>query len=124
MLKILDKNGIILSQGENQRLAFARALYRDKQIIIMDEPTASLDPYAEKEMYSNLNKILDNKTVIFISHRLASTKFCDRIIFLENGQIIESGNHRELMELKGEYYKMYIIQSRSYSESEKRETND
>ena len=110
---ILD-NATDLSGGEIQKLALARALYKGGDIIIMDEPTAALDPIAENEMYQKYNALLNNATLIFISHRLSSTRFCDRIIFLENGLIMECGSHDELMALGGKYYHMYNMQSHYY----------
>lgn len=111
-----DDPGIEFSGGETQKLLLARALYKDAPILILDEPTAALDPIAESDIYQKFNKFAYNKTAIFISHRLASTRFCDRILLLENGQIIESGTHEELMEMKGKYYEMFEIQSHYYKE--------
>ena len=116
LLKDLEDDGINLSGGEMQKLMLARALYKDAPIIILDEPTAALDPIAELEMYEKYNSFAKGKTSIFISHRLSSTVFCDRIIFLKNGKIVESGNHQELMRLKGEYANMYELQAHYYQE--------
>ena len=109
-------NAIDLSGGQAQRLLLARALYKDGPISILDEPTAALDPIAESEIYEEYNEMTENKTAIFISHRLASTKFCNRILFLENGQILEEGTHEELMEKGGKYSEMFEIQSHYYRE--------
>ncbi|NLV76680.1 MAG: ABC transporter ATP-binding protein, partial [Tissierellia bacterium] len=109
-------NAIDLSGGQNQRLLLARALYKDGPISILDEPTAALDPIAESEIYEEYNEMTENKTAIFISHRLASTKFCNRILFLENGEIVEKGTHEELMEKNGKYREMFEIQSHYYRE--------
>ena len=109
-------NAIDLSGGQNQRLLLARALYKDGPISILDEPTAALDPIAESEIYEEYNEMTENKTAIFISHRLASTKFCNRILFLENGEIVEEGTHEELMEKNGKYREMFEIQSHYYRE--------
>jgi ATP-binding cassette, subfamily B, bacterial len=113
----LSKDGIMLSGGEMQKLMLARAIYKDAPIMILDEPTAALDPIAESELYEKYNNLTKNKTSLFISHRLSSTKFCDRIVFLENGQIVESGTHDELMRFKGKYANMYDIQSHYYKEN-------
>lgn len=110
-------DGIVLSGGEQQKLLMARALYKDAPILILDEPTAALDPIAESETYKSFHEIAGEKTSIYISHRLASTRFCDRIAFLSNGRISESGTHDELMELGGEYAQMFEIQSHYYRNS-------
>ena len=94
----------------------ARVLYRDAPILILDEPTAALDPIAESEIYEHYNKMTQNKTSIFISHRLASTRFCDRIILIEDGKIIEEGTHESLMAKDGKYAEMFNIQSTYYTE--------
>lgn len=116
MLKELYDDGIVFSGGENQKLMLARCLYKDSPIIILDEPTSALDPLAESEIYEKYNSLIDGKTSIFISHRLSSTKFCDRIIMLKKGRIIEEGTHQELLEKKGEYEKMFKIQASYYQE--------
>ncbi len=114
LLKELDEDGIVLSGGETQKLMLARALYKDSPVIILDEPTAALDPIAESEMYEKYNSLTNEKTSIFISHRLSSTRFCDRILFMKNGKILESGSHNELMKKNGEYANMYTIQATYY----------
>ncbi|MBU5427478.1 ABC transporter ATP-binding protein/permease [Tissierella pigra] len=116
MLKILDEEGIELSGGENQKLAIARALYKNGKILIMDEPTASLDALAENRLYESFDKLISGKTAIYISHRLSSTRFCDKIAFIENGQLQEYGTHDELMKLDSLYANMFNIQSRYYKE--------
>ena len=113
--KDMDENGIELSGGEEQRFLLARALYKDGPILVLDEPTAALDPIAESEVYDNYNRYSDNKTAIFISHRLASTRFSDRIVLLGEGGILEEGSHQELMELHGAYAEMFEVQSRYYA---------
>jgi ABC-type multidrug transport system fused ATPase/permease subunit len=112
-----DDPGVELSGGEKQKLLLARALYKDAPILILDEPTAALDPIAESEIYQKFNEFAKNKTAVFISHRLASTRFCDRIFLLEEGQITECGNHEQLMAKKGKYYEMFEIQSHYYKEN-------
>lgn len=115
LYKYFDESGVELSGGEKQKLVLARAIYKNAPIIIMDEPTASLDPLAEYEVYNNLNKISEGKTAIYISHRLSSTKFCDKIVFLENGTVAECGNHLELMKLGGKYKSLFELQAEYYS---------
>jgi ATP-binding cassette subfamily B protein/ATP-binding cassette subfamily C protein len=121
MTRSLDKQGITLSGGQQQKLLMARALYKAAPVLILDEPTAALDPIAESETYEQFHSVSSQKTSIYISHRLASTRFCDRIVFLKDGQIIESGSHTELMLLSGEYANMFEIQSHYYKELEKNE---
>ena len=113
----LDDNGIEFSGGEGQKLAFARALYKNADILILDEPTGALDPIAEYQLFSRLNDVSDNKTTVFISHRLSSTHFCDNIVVLQNGSIIEQGSHVELMNQNGFYADLFNTQARYYKES-------
>ncbi len=112
----LDPEGIQLSGGMVQKLMLARCIYKDAPILVLDEPTAALDPIAESDMYQEYNKITKNKSALFISHRLASTKFCDRILFIEQGQILEDGTHEELLQADGKYAEMFAIQSEYYKE--------
>ncbi|MBH1940918.1 ABC transporter ATP-binding protein [Mobilitalea sibirica] len=112
----LHDNGIQLSGGETQRLLLARAIYKDGPILILDEPTAALDPIAESKMYQEYNELTKDKTSLFISHRLSSTKFCDRIILLENGSVAEEGAHVQLMQKQGKYKEIFDIQSHYYQE--------
>jgi ATP-binding cassette subfamily C protein len=118
MLKNIDDEGVELSQGEKQKIALARALYKDGGIILLDEPTASLSPIAEEQIYRNFNDMTLDKTTVFISHRLASTRFCDKIAFFEKGKVVEYGTHDELMSNKKSYANMYNIQSQYYREGE------
>lgn len=117
IVRHVDDNGIELSGGEKQKVALARALYKDAPIIILDEPTAALDPISENQLYQNYAELTKGKTSIYISHRLASTCFCDRILVLDDHRIIEEGTHEELMRKNGKYAKMFRIQSSYYSES-------
>ena len=110
----LDDDGVEFSGGEGQKLALARADYRNSDILILDEPTSALDPVAEYELFSRLNKIAKNKTTISITHRLSSTQFCDHLIVLSNGKVIEQGNHDQLMKLDGEYARLFNAQAKYY----------
>lgn len=118
LLKSVYDDAIDLSGGEVQKLALARALYKAGKIIILDEPTAALDPIAENGMYLKYNELTLDATSIFISHRLSSTRFCDRILFLEDGKIVEEGSHESLMKLGSKYANMFNIQSHYYKEGE------
>lgn len=108
--------GVLFSGGQIQRLMLARALYKDGPILLLDEPTAALDPIAENDIYMKYNEITRGKTSLFISHRLASTCFCDRIIFIADGGIREEGTHKSLLALGGEYATLFEVQSRYYQE--------
>jgi ATP-binding cassette subfamily B protein len=111
------EDGIELSGGEEQRLMLARALYKDAPIMVLDEPTAALDPIAESDMYNRYSDLTGGRTSIYISHRLASTRFCDRIILIEDGSIIEEGNHDALIKKGGQYANLFEIQSRYYKDN-------
>ncbi len=116
LVKGVAEQGTAFSGGEMQRLLLARALYKDAPVLILDEPTAALDPLAEREIYERYHELTKGKTAIFISHRLASTRFCDRIVLLEQGKIAEQGSHEELMQLGGKYAEMFRVQSYYYKE--------
>lgn len=116
LVKAANEDGINLSGGETQKLLIARALYKDAPILLLDEPTAALDAVAESQLYQQYNRFCTNKTSIFISHRLASTKFCNRIFFLKDGRVTEEGTHDELLLNKGDYAKMFEAQSKYYKE--------
>ena len=122
--KDVDASGINLSGGELQKLMLARALYKDSPVVILDEPTAVLDPIAESSMYDKYYEMTREKTSIFISHRLSSTKFCDRILYMDKGRITEEGNHVQLMEKQGAYAYMFHTQAQYYQEDEKKEKGE
>ncbi len=116
MLKEFDEEGLELSGGEAQKVAIARAFYKQCPYIILDEPSANLDPMAEYELNNAISEAARNKTVIFISHRLSTTRMADKIYMMENGSIAESGTHEELMALNGKYAEMFNIQAEKYRE--------
>ena len=106
-----DPHGVVISGGEAQKIAIARALYKNAPFLVLDEPTAALDPIAENEVYEQYRRMAAGKTSLFISHRLASTRFCDRIVLLRDGGIAEEGTHETLLAAGGEYARLYEIQS-------------
>lgn len=114
----IQDNGVTLSGGQTQKLMIARALYRDAPILVLDEPTAALDALAESALYQNYQQMADGKTSLFISHRLASTRFSDRILFLEHGRIAASGTHQELLTRCPAYAALYHTQSQYYAEKQ------
>ena len=116
MLKVIDEDGTDFSGGERQKLSIARGLYKGAPMVIMDEPTAALDALAEAEIYENFSSLVEGKTAVYISHRLASTRFCDKIALFDADGLAEYGNHEELMEQKGKYYDMFVIQGKYYQE--------
>lgn len=116
LYKDYSEEGMDISGGEAQKIALARALYKDAAFIILDEPTAALDPVAEFEVYSKMNEIVGGKTAVFISHRLSSCRFCQNIVVFHEGEIIQRGNHDELvMDEKGKYYELWNAQAQYYS---------
>lgn len=114
LYKNLDKNGVEISGGEAQKLALARALYKDSPIVILDEPTAALDPIAENEIYHHFNSFVNNKTAIYISHRLSSCVFCDRIAVFDRAELVENGTHQELLNSNGKYSALWYAQAKYY----------
>lgn len=114
--QMLEKEGVEFSGGEIQKLLIARALYKSGSLLILDEPTSALDPIAESQIYEKYHEMTRDKTSIFISHRLASTRFCDEILYLEHGTVTERGTHEELLSQKGSYSEMFEIQSHYYRE--------
>ncbi len=119
MLRVIEDDGVILSGGENQKLMIARALYRQgTRAMVMDEPTAALDALAEEKIYREFDSLLEGRTALFISHRLASTRFCDRIVVLDGGRIAQAGSHEELMAEEGLYRDMFLTQGKYYRPQE------
>lgn len=112
----IHDDGLVLSGGETQRLLLARALYQGGSFLLLDEPTAALDPLAEHEIYLKYTEMCRDKSALFISHRLASTRFCDRILFMQDGRITESGTHEELLKLQGAYAALFAVQAQYYQE--------
>jgi ABC-type multidrug transport system fused ATPase/permease subunit len=119
LTKVVDDDAIELSGGELQKLALARALYKDAPLLILDEPTAALDPIAENNMYQEYATLTEGKTSVYISHRLASTRFCDRIILLDGNTLAEVGTHDQLMAQNGKYAEMFNLQASYYREESK-----
>jgi ABC-type multidrug transport system fused ATPase/permease subunit len=118
LYKLYEPDGVELSGGESQKLAIARALYKDASVVVLDEPTAALDPRAEYEIYTHFFEMVTNKTSVFITHRLSSTRFCDRIVVLKNGEIVEAGTHEELLSRKGYYAELFNMQAQFYTDTE------
>ena len=114
LMKGVFDDSIEMSGGEKQKLMLARALYKDAPVMVLDEPTAALDPLAEADLYERYNSLIGGKTSVFISHRLSSTQFCDRVVYLENGKILEDGTHQQLMQQGGQYAKMFEYQAYYY----------
>ncbi|MDE6219295.1 MAG: ABC transporter ATP-binding protein/permease, partial [Lachnospiraceae bacterium] len=120
LVREINKTATDFSGGEKQRMLFARTLYQDTPLVILDEPTAALDPIAENELYLNYGKSMENRTSVYISHRLSSTRFCDRILLLEHGEIIEEGTHESLLAGRTRYAELFEVQSQYYKEESER----
>ena len=118
LYKDFNKKGIIISGGEAQKIAIARAIYKNAPFIILDEPTAALDSIAEADIYQKYDEMTKGKSSVYISHRLASTRFCSRILMLEQGEIQEEGTHEELLRQSGKYAALYEVQSKYYREGD------
>ncbi len=116
LLKVLYDDGVDLSGGEKQKLALARALYKKSKIIVLDEPTAALDALAEFRLYQSFNELVGDRTAVYISHRLSSTRFCDRVAMFKDGEVVEIGTHDSLMEADGAYADMFRVQAQYYVE--------
>ena len=114
LYKDLDKSGVEISGGEAQKIALTRALYKDAPIVVLDEPTAALDPIAENEIYSRFNTFVQNKTAIYISHRLSSCAFCDEIAVFDKSRLVESGTHQDLLAADGKYAHLWNAQAKYY----------
>ncbi|MBQ3126224.1 MAG: ABC transporter ATP-binding protein [Clostridia bacterium] len=116
LMRIFEPNGLELSGGQWQKLAIARAFYADSDVLILDEPTASLDPMAEQEIFNQFDTLRRGKTTIFVSHRLSSATVASKVVVLEYGRIIEEGNHYDLMRQQGRYYELFSTQAKRYVE--------
>ena len=110
-----EGDGIEISGGEAQKIAIARAFYKDAPLVILDEPTSALDPVSEYEVYRSFDRLVEEKTAIYISHRMSSCRFCDRILVLDGGKIVQEGSHDKLLqETDGLYYRMWVAQAQYY----------
>ena len=116
LIREVYEDAVLLSGGETQRLMLARALYKDAPFLFLDEPTAALDPIAEADLYQRYNEMSRGKSSVYISHRLASTRFCDRILLLADAHICEEGTHEELLRRNGKYAALFEVQSKYYKE--------
>ena len=119
--KEVKEGAVDFSGGEKQKILFARAMYKQAPLLILDEPTAALDPIAENQLYMNYGNATRGATSIYISHRLSSTRFCDRIVLLENGNLVEEGTHEELMKGDTRYAELFRMQSRYYQEEQEKD---
>ena len=116
VLKIVDDDGVDFSGGEKQKIALARALYKNGPVVVLDEPTAALDALAEAELYENFDKMIENRTAVYISHRLSSTRFCDHVAMFVDGEMKEYGTHDSLLNAGGAYSEMFNVQAAYYVE--------
>ena len=117
MTRLFEEDGIELSGGQWQKLSVARAFYKDSDILILDEPTASLDAIAEKEVFDRFTELSRDKLTVFVSHRLSSAVGASKIVVISDGRIVETGTHDELMKLEGEYHKLFTTQASRYTEN-------
>ncbi len=117
LLKVISDEGVDLSGGEKQKLALARALYKDAPVVILDEPTAALDALAEAKLYESFDRLIGDKTAVYISHRLSSTQFCSHVAMFEDGEMTEYGTHEELLSKGGAYAEMFRVQAQYYVEN-------
>lgn len=117
ILKIIYDDGVDLSGGEKQKLALARALYKDAPVVVLDEPTAALDALAESKLYADFDKLIGGKTAVYISHRLSSTQFCQNVAMFKDGEMVEYGTHESLLAKQGSYAEMFQIQAQYYVEN-------
>ena len=116
LYKEFEDEGVEISGGEAQKIAIARAIYKDAAFLILDEPTAALDPIAEYEIYSKFSEIAGERTAVYISHRLSSCRFCDEILVFDRGKICQKGSHEKLLaDQSGKYYKLWNAQAQYYS---------
>lgn len=113
-MRIFEPDGLELSIGQWQKLAISRAFYSQSDVLILDEPTASLDPIAEQEIFNQFDRLRTDKTTIFVSHRLSSATVASLIVVLENGRVAETGTHTELMAKRGKYYELFSTQAKRY----------
>ena len=119
-----EEDGVEISGGKAQKIALARVLYQDAPFIVLDEPTAALDPEAEAEVYTKFNDIVEDKTAIYISHRLSSCRFCDEIAVFDHGQVVQQGNHDALVEAEGKYQALWEAQAQYYAKKGSEELED
>ena len=124
LLKIIYDDGIDLSGGEKQKLALARALYKEAPVVILDEPTAALDALAEARLYENFDRLIGDKTAVYISHRLSSTQFCTHVAMFRDGEMVEYGTHEELLQQEGAYAEMFRMQAQYYIEHGEEKTGE
>lgn len=113
--KSVNQDAPELSGGEAQKVALARALYKDSPVVVLDEPTAALDPIAESEVYRNFNRFVGGRGAVFISHRLSSCRFCRRIAVFDEGHLVKTGSHEELLRQNGQYHRLWHAQAQYYA---------
>ena len=116
ILKIIYDDGVDMSGGEKQKLALARALYKDAPVAVLDEPTSALDALAEAKLYKDFDKLIGGKTAVYISHRLSSTQFCNHVAMFKEGELVEYGTHESLLKAGGPYSEMFNVQAQYYIE--------